>query len=152
MLGHESVSGELGDATNSGTSTPNPTPLDVSGLTSGVTAIAAGVNHTCALTSAGGVKCWGFNFRGQLGDATNSGTSTANPTPVDVSGLTSGVIAIAAGHYHTCALTSAGGVKCWGDNLYGQLGNATNSGIGDREFDTARRDRADQRRHRHCRR
>ena len=122
-------SGELGTATNSGTSTPNPTPVDVSGLTSGVAAITSGFNHTCALTSAGGVKCWGFNNAGQLGDTANSGTYTANPTPVDVSGLTSGVVAIAAGRSHTCALTGAGGVKCWGNNNFGQLGNATNSGV-----------------------
>ena len=85
------------------------TPVAVSGLASGVTAIAA-ASHTCALTSAGGVKCWGRNDAGQLGD----GTTTDRDTPVAVSGLASGVTAIAAGFYHTCALTSAGGVKCWG--------------------------------------
>jgi cysteine-rich repeat protein len=109
--------GELGD----GTTTDRHTAVDASGLTSGVAAIAAGNAYTCALTTDGGVRCWGYNGSGQLGD----GTTTNRYTAVDVSGLTSGVAAVAAGVYHACALTTAGGVKCWGDNYYGQLGDGT---------------------------
>ena len=100
-------------------SVDSPTPVDVPGLSSGVQAVAVGQDHACALTSAGGVKCWGDNYWGQLGN--NATDYSANP--VDVVGLTSGVVAIAAGSFHSCAMTAAGGVKCWGVNDFGQLGN-----------------------------
>jgi alpha-tubulin suppressor-like RCC1 family protein len=110
------TAGQLGD----GTTTNSPTPVEVSGLSGGVSAIAAGDSHSCALTSTGGVKCWGVNFAGQLGDG---GGAFESSTPVDVSGLSSGVTAVAGGGQHSCALTRNGGVKCWGDNSAGQLGN-----------------------------
>ena len=116
--------GQLGDNGNCGLVCSTPT--DVLGLSSGVTAITAGGSYTCALTEAGGVKCWGVNGRGQLGDDTTGHPSCGcRPTPVDVVGLSSGVTAIAGGNVHTCALTTAGGVKCWGYNIYGQLGDAS---------------------------
>jgi alpha-tubulin suppressor-like RCC1 family protein len=110
-------SGQLGD----GTTTASSTPVDVIGLGSRVVAVATGDRHTCALTSTGALLCWGSNSVGQLGD----GTTTDHLAPVAVSGLTGGVVAVAAGGSHTCALTMSGGVKCWGLSLVGQLGDGT---------------------------
>ena len=107
--------GQIGD---NGPITYRLTPTDVSGLTSGVTAISAGLLTTCAVTSTGGAKCWGANGVGQLGD----GTTADSPVPVDVFGLASGVSAIATYNGHSCALTTIGGIKCWGQNNSGQLG------------------------------
>ena len=107
--------GQLGDNSQ----TNRLTPVAVSGLSSGVTAISAGFHHTCALLSTGAVKCWGYNAYGQLGD----NSQTQRLTPVDVSGLSSGVTAISAGYLHSCAFLSTGAVKCWGGNNFGQLGD-----------------------------
>jgi alpha-tubulin suppressor-like RCC1 family protein len=85
------------------------------------TTIAAGVAHTCALTSTGTVLCWGSNEFGQLG---NGGTTNIT-SPVQVVGLVSSAVSIAAGSESTCALTGAGSIWCWGDNSNGQLGNGT---------------------------
>ena len=93
----------------------------MSGPGSGVVAIAAGGAHTCAVTRGGGVLCWGDNSIGQLGD----GTKTDRMIPVPAVGLGTGVAAIAAGAFHTCALTAGGAVLCWGNNYAGQLGDRT---------------------------
>jgi alpha-tubulin suppressor-like RCC1 family protein len=96
--------------------------VGVVGLGSGVASVTAGDFHTCAVTTAGGVKCWGYNGNGELGD----GTTTNSTTPVDVVGLGSGVASVTAtGASHSCAVTTAGAVKCWGYNGYGELGDGT---------------------------
>jgi hypothetical protein len=110
-------SGRLGN----GTTSAQVAPVEVAGLSTGVTAVSAGGNHSCALTTAGAVLCWGLGANGQLGNGTTA-TATA---PVAVATLTSGVVAVAAGGSHTCALNTDGGVVCWGANAKGQLGDGT---------------------------
>jgi alpha-tubulin suppressor-like RCC1 family protein len=114
--GHN-VDGELGD----GTVKDSAVPVPVKGLSAGVVALGAGTGHTCAVTAEGGVKCWGNNAFGQLGD----NTTVVRHEPVDVVGLSSGVVAVALGFDHTCAVMTTGAVKCWGGNFYSQLGDGT---------------------------
>ncbi len=94
-----------------------------SGLASGITMVAAGTHHNCALTNIGAVLCWGDNPSGQLGD----GTTVNRATPATVSGLNAGVAFITAGRAHTCALISSGAVQCWGSNDSGELGDGTST-------------------------
>lgn len=98
---------------------PTPTPTPVLGLASGVTAVAAGGRHTCAIV-AGAVRCWGDNVLGGLG---NNDTSNTN-LPGAVVGMNAGATAVGAGTAISCALV-AGQEKCWGTDNYGQLGNGT---------------------------
>ena len=110
--------GQLGDGgTELGLS-----PVTPQGLNAGIVGLAAGADHTCALNAQGGVLCWGANYAGQLGDG--SGLDRLSPTAV--SGLSSGVRAIGAGQRHTCAVLTSGGIKCWGFNFAGQLGDGSN--------------------------
>ena len=119
--GHDGE-GELGDGLDPSDSRPGVSPTPV---LENVKAVSAGAMHSCALTTAGGVRCWGFNNAGQLGFAQpDAAVPLLSPPSTDV--LTN-VKAIAAGYDFTCALTVSGGVRCWGSNAYGQLGIGSSS-------------------------
>ena len=81
--------------------------------------VAAGSHHACALLSSGRVRCWGRNYEGQLG---TGHAETWHNTPVEVVGVYDAVY-IGAGAQHTCAASTSGTIRCWGDNRHGQLGN-----------------------------
>ncbi len=83
-------------------------------------AISAGTMHTCAVDSDGAAKCWGYNSDGALGD----GSSIERHEPTQVMGLGSGVAAISAGQFHTCAIYN-GAARCWGYNNRGMLGDGS---------------------------
>ena len=99
------------------------TPVSVSGLVSGVLDIKAGGNHTCAVTGIGVVKCWGYNFYGQIGTGTTSPTMYS--TIQEVSGLLSTAKKVATGGNFTCVLLNDGAVQCFGYNQFGQIGVST---------------------------
>ncbi|GEM_PF-6164495 len=118
--------GQLGStSTEVGSSSAEPVPVTTGGALNGktVVAIAAGQNHSLALTSDGQVAAWGANFNGQLGN--NSITPSAVPVAVTGDGVLSGrtVVAIVAGGKDNLALTSDGLAATWGYNGFGQLGN-----------------------------
>lgn len=101
--------GSLGD---------HASPSTVSSLSTGVSKIVTGEQHACALMTAGTVKCWGRNHRGQLGEGTT--ISEFSSLPVDVVGITNAT-AIAAANNSTCALLADNAVKCWGSNYHNIL-------------------------------
>ncbi len=102
-----------------GNVTGQPSPTAVNGLSSGVVAMYAGDDHTCALNTSNALFCWGGNTYGQLGDG-----STTHKLSPPASANFSGVSTAALGGQHTCVIKS-GAVECAGNNAYGQLGNGT---------------------------
>ncbi|WP_437591402.1 right-handed parallel beta-helix repeat-containing protein [Sorangium sp. So ce1000] len=114
------------DSTNGVTYWKSTGPTDPQGwVTTGPRKIVAGSEHTCALLAEGTVQCWGYNLSGQLG--LGAGSPTTVYAPIEVSSL-SGIVDIAAGSYHTCALNHDGEVYCWGDNHFGEIGDGTSTG------------------------
>jgi hypothetical protein len=87
--------------------------------TSDVVQFATGSAHTCVRTSFGELRCWGSGLSGELG--TGGDSDLASP-PADP--ILHDVIQVAAARYSTCAIVGSGvnGVRCWGNNQFGQLG------------------------------
>jgi alpha-tubulin suppressor-like RCC1 family protein len=100
----------------------------------GVQSIALGFSHSCARMNGSWVKCWGWNFNGQLG----VGSNNEHHAPVFVqeapgSDLVN-VSTVAPGGYHTCAVMGDTRAMCWGKNMDGQLGNGFSGAGTDRLF------------------
>jgi len=112
QLGHEDTQA-IGD---------NETPASKGDLAIAevVVQLAAGRDHTCALTKNGDVFCWGLSSFGQVGYLNLSQVEEPRAEPVDIGAKAT---QIAAGGYHTCALLSATEMRCWGDGFNGALGN-----------------------------
>ena len=120
--------GQIGD----GSTTDRFAPVTTGSFGSGHSPsyISAGYDHTCALLTDGGVRCWGSNNNGQLGDGTS--TDRTSPPSSDInlgSGYTA--IGISSGGGHTCAMLNDGDMKCWGASGSGQLGNNAGFNGGD---------------------
>ena len=120
--------GQLGDGTScAGTNAGCPDlrfpgtyeTVEVSGIEDNAIAVAAGLNHSCALTETGSVYCWGLNTSGQVGLPPSW---DRQEIPTVVPGLESGVVDIHAAGNQTCALLEDGSAQCFGGNESGQLG------------------------------
>ena len=118
--------GKLGNGNN----TQSSTPIKVlgpggTGFLSNIREISLGEEHTTAVNYSNFVYCWGLNDRGQLGNGTNTTSSTPVQVLYQVTGTALGsIIAISAGSYHNCALDIYGIVYCWGEGNWGQCGDA----------------------------
>lgn len=96
--------------------------------------LAAGHSHTCAILEGGAVRCWGYNYAGQLGygntDPVGDDETPASAGDVELGGV---AVQLVAGREFSCALLEGGAVRCWGYNTSGQLGHGTTASIGDDE-------------------
>jgi alpha-tubulin suppressor-like RCC1 family protein len=113
----DNAAGQLGVGENVANSA---SPLAVSGGRS-FSSLSAGEAHTCGVTRAGSLYCWGWNLENQLGSG-NASILSAVPVPVESSLL---FISVAAGRWHTCAIDASGAAWCWGQNTNGQIGTGT---------------------------
>ncbi|MGO9661139.1 MAG: RCC1 domain-containing protein [Acidimicrobiales bacterium] len=101
-------------------------PLPVAGLT-GAVSLVGGNDSYCAIVTSGAVECWGMNDVGELGDGR---AGAASAVPVGVTGVV-GATGLVAGQSNFCALLTAGGVQCWGDNTDGYLGDGSTASYSD---------------------
>ncbi|AKT38423.1 RCC1 domain-containing protein [Chondromyces crocatus] len=89
--------------------------------------LSVGWAHSCVLMKEGGIKCWGHNGSGQLGigDEVDHGEARwgmSDSLPFVNVGAGEVPVLVRAGSSHTCALLGEGRLKCWGENMSGQLG------------------------------
>ena len=111
--------GRLGDSTT----VSSAAPVRVAG---GHTwrSVDLGSAHTCGITTTNSAFCWGFGGRGRVGD--NAGVSWTGPVPVWFPEHPDPpVVRISAGATHTCLITEAGLLYCFGENDRGQLGDGS---------------------------
>ena len=117
-------SGRLGRGNQVTSSSPVPIANAGTGTTmNGIAKLAAGGTSTCAVTTSSTVRCWGNNNWGQIGNGTNTSNSNATANNGYVTGISTATD-VTVGAIHACATLSDNSERCWGDDTYGELGDA----------------------------
>ena len=100
--------------------TPQEVNLGEQGGANTATETSSFGHHSCTIMTDNAVKCWGEAGHGQLGHGVHDGWHTdpflavmGNVTPIEM----------AAGYHHTCSIYDNYNLYCWGDNMWGQVGN-----------------------------
>ena len=100
--------------------------------------ITAGLRHTCVRFADSSVRCWGENSLGQLGLGNTADIALTSQTTTDIefgfSEMNEAIKHIDAGDTHTCALSTANNIYCWGEGANQRLGNGSTMNIGDTEM------------------
>lgn len=124
---------ELGDD-----ETPASASVTTEVQTGGVAVqLVVGQGFACVRLEDGGVRCWGTNEHGQLGQGhTERVGDDETPRQVPAIELGAAAVDIAAGAQHACAVLRGGSVRCWGRGREGQLGHGDLESIGDDERPT----------------
>lgn len=126
QINHGGKPGEMGDAL----------PLVNLGTDQKCQVISAGESHSCALIEGGSIKCWGYGVYGMLGYESQKNVGwkpgeMGDALPAVDLGVGFSPKDIVAYKWHTCALATSGGIKCWGWNGAGALGVGDNANRGE---------------------
>jgi alpha-tubulin suppressor-like RCC1 family protein len=113
------LSAQLGN----GSTRDSVVAVKIAGL-QGVTGIAAGSRHTCAVVTDGQIYCWGNNELGQLGAGLSD---SSHREPLAIADIELRATQVASGPYHVCGIfeddSGTTFVACWGVGDFGQLGS-----------------------------
>ena len=131
--------GMCGDGYYCSTSNINAPSSDTVDTGQTVKQVSAGYGHTCAILNDNTMKCWGLNNNGRTGRGhtsharlcaqNNDGDCSGTTGSIDLGSDCGGTCTakqVACGGLHTCAILNNDKIKCWGDNVHGQLGIGTN--------------------------
>lgn len=127
----EETGGKLGNGVTSGNVQATPVPVIDSSLSFSefFVSLTLGSGHVCALTNENNAYCWGADGKGQLGDGDDEGRPEPTPVPVDTAALAGDQFeSLEAGLFHTCGVSLRGDAYCWGNEVFGELGNGGENG------------------------